>query len=75
MLRKYRSKGYIFHLTYTRDSAWLTSSKSHRQKSRHDINEIVNYTKEELYDRFAKKHADDSDTVDECYQANTCCDG
>ena len=50
----YRSKGYIFHLTHTRDSAWLTSSKSHHQRSRHDINEIVNYAKEELYDRFAK---------------------
>ena len=51
----YRSQEYIFHLTHTRDSAWLTSSKSHHSKSRHDINEIVNYTKEELYNRFANK--------------------
>ena len=49
----YRSKGCIFHLTHSRDSNWLTSSKSHHQKSRHDINEIVNYSKEELYARFA----------------------
>ena len=51
----YRSKGYIFHLTHTRDFAWLSSSKSHRRKSHHDMNEIVNYTKEELYDRFTKQ--------------------
>jgi hypothetical protein len=49
----YRSPGYIFHLTHTRDSNWMTSSKSHHKKSRHDINEIVNYTKEELYASFA----------------------
>jgi hypothetical protein len=51
----YRSKGYIFHLTHTRDPNWLSSSKSHHRKSRHDIDEIVNYTKEELYAKFAKK--------------------
>jgi hypothetical protein len=44
----YRSKGYIFHLTHARDSNWLSSSKSHHRKSRHDIDEIVNYSKEEL---------------------------
>ena len=48
----YRSKGCIFHLTHTRESNWLSSSKSHHQKSRHYINEIVNYSKEELYARF-----------------------
>ena len=51
----YRSKGYIFHLTHTRDSNWMTSSKSHHRKARHDMNEIVNYSKEELYARFAHK--------------------
>jgi len=50
----YRSKGCLFHLTHTRESNWLTSSKTHRQKSRHDMDEVVNYTKEELYERFAK---------------------
>ena len=50
----YRSKGYIFHLTHTRDSSWLSSSKSHHRKSQHDMNEIVNYTKEELFIRFVK---------------------
>ena len=49
----YRAPGCTFHLTHTRDAKWLTSSKSHHQKSRHEINEIVNYTKEELYARFA----------------------
>ena len=49
----YRSKGCLFHLTHTRESNWLSSSKSHRQKSRHVMDEIVDYTKEELYDRFA----------------------
>jgi len=51
----YRSKGCLFHLTHTRDSNWLSSSKSHQLKARHDMNEIVNYTKEELYARFANK--------------------
>jgi len=49
----YRSQGYVFHLTHTRDSAWLSSSKSHHRKSRHELDEIVNYTKEELYERFS----------------------
>ena len=54
----YRSQGCIFHLTHTRDSSWLSSSKSHSAKAHHDINEIVNYTKEELYARFANKNSD-----------------
>ena len=48
----YRSQGCLFHLTHMRDSSWLTSSQSHHRKARHDMDEIVNYTKEELYDRF-----------------------
>ena len=51
----YRSQGCLFHLTHTRDSNWLTSSQSHPKKARHDINEIVNYTKEELYSQFVNK--------------------
>ena len=51
----YRSKGCLFHLTHTRDDNWLSSSKSHQWKARHDMNEVVNYTKEELYERFANK--------------------
>ena len=51
----YRSKGCVFHLTHTRDSNWLSSSKSHQQKAKHDMNEIVNYSKEELYEKFAYK--------------------
>jgi hypothetical protein len=51
----YRSKGCLFHLTHTRDSNWISSSKSHHEKARHDMNEIVNYTKEELYAQFANK--------------------
>ena len=48
----YRSKGCIFHLTHTRDANWLNSSKSHQGKARHEMDEVVNYTKEELYKRF-----------------------
>jgi len=47
----YRSEGCLFHLTHTRDYDW---SKSQRRKSRHEMDEVVNYTKEELYERFAK---------------------
>jgi hypothetical protein len=53
--RIYRSKGCLFHLTHTRDANQSKSLKSHMQKARHDMNEIVNYTKEELYERFANK--------------------
>ena len=48
----YRSKGCIFHLTHTREVNWLSSSKSHQQKSRHVMSEIVEYTKEEFYKQF-----------------------
>ena len=51
----HRSEGYIFHLTHTRDATWMSSSKSHHQKAEHDRNEIVNYTTEELYARFANR--------------------
>jgi len=52
----YRSPGSIFHLTHTRDSNWLTSSQSHYQKSRHEMKEIVNYLKAELYARFNRSN-------------------
>ena len=48
----YRSKGCLFHLTHTRDFDWLKSAHSQNLKSRHEMDEIVNYTKEELYARF-----------------------
>jgi len=48
----YRSQGCLFHLTHTRDSSWVSSSKWHHEKARHDMNEVVNYTKKELYERF-----------------------
>ena len=51
----YRSEGCLFHLTHTRDPNWFSPSKLHNQKTKHEMNAIVNYTKEELYDRFAKK--------------------
>jgi Lanthionine synthetase C-like protein. len=51
----YRSKGCLFHLTHTRDASWISSSKWHHAKARHDMNEVVNYSKEELYCRFVKK--------------------
>ncbi|MDR0796543.1 MAG: hypothetical protein LBE79_10950 [Tannerella sp.] len=54
----YRSPGCIFHLTHTRDSARLSSSKSHHRRARHDPDEITNYSKEELYRRFSIKKSD-----------------
>jgi len=50
----YRSKGCLFHLTHPRDSNSRFHSVSHHKKSQHDMNEVVNYSKEELYARFAK---------------------
>ena len=49
----YRSKGCLFHLTHTRESNWKSPSKSHGKKIKYEMNEIVNYTQEELYARFA----------------------
>ena len=54
-LKIYRSPGCLFHLTHSRDSSWLSPYGSHREKIRHEMDEIVNYTKEELYARFANK--------------------
>ena len=54
--RIYRSKGCLFHLTHTRDSNWLSPSGSHHGKTKHEMNEIVNYTQEELYARFSNKY-------------------
>jgi hypothetical protein len=48
----YRRQGCIFHLTHSRDSNWLNSSKSHHRRARHDLDEIINYSKEDLYERF-----------------------
>jgi len=54
-LKIYRSKGCLFHLTHTRDANGRFRSKSHHGKALHDMNEIVNYSKEELYARFANQ--------------------
>ena len=56
----YRSKGCLFHLTHTRDANWLSSSMSHSRKARHDMNEIVNYTKNELSVQFCPRTNDSS---------------
>jgi len=50
----YRSKGCLFHLTHPRDSNGSFHSKSHQNKAQHDMSEVVNYSKEELYARFSK---------------------
>ena len=42
----YRSKGCLFHLTHTRDSNGKFRSISHHSKAQHDMNEIVNDSKE-----------------------------
>ena len=51
----YRSPGCLFHLTHPRDSNGRFHSRSHSQKARHDMNEVTNYTKEELYARFSNR--------------------
>jgi hypothetical protein len=50
----YRSTGCLFHLTHPRDLNGRFLSISHHRKAQHDMNEVVNYTTEELYARFAQ---------------------
>ncbi len=49
----HRSKGCVFHLSHPRDSNGVFRSKIHQIKATNEINEIVNYTKEELYMKFS----------------------
>lgn len=48
-----RSEGCLFHLSHPRDSNGMFRSKVHHEKARHDMDEIANYTKEELHSKFS----------------------
>lgn len=50
--RIYRSDGCLFHLSHPRDQNGMFRSKTHREKAVHDINEVVNYDKDELRKKF-----------------------
>ena len=48
----YRSKGCLFHLSHPIDINGMFRSKEHREKAIYDMNEIVNYDKNDLKRRF-----------------------
>lgn len=50
----YRNKDCIFHLSHPRDSNGMFRSENHQYRAEHDFNEIVNYGKEELRNKFAE---------------------
>lgn len=51
----YRSEGCLFHLSHPRDLNGMFRSSNHCHKAKHVLNEIVNYSKEELNNEFLKK--------------------
>ena len=51
--RIYRSDGCLFHLSHPRDQNGMFRSRMHSEKAVHDMNEVVNYSKEELRDKFS----------------------
>jgi len=44
----YRSTGCLFHLSHTRDINGYFRSEEHRRKAIHDMNDVVNFTREEM---------------------------
>ena len=50
--RIYRSEGCLFHLSHPRDQKGMFRSRIHSEKAMHDMNEVVNYSKEELREKF-----------------------
>ena len=48
----YRSEGCLFHLSHPRDQNGMFLSRIHSEKAMHDMNEVVNYSKEELREKF-----------------------
>ena len=51
--RIYRSEGCLFHLSHPRDQNGMFRSRIHSEKAMHDMNEVVNYSKEELREKFS----------------------
>ncbi|MDH6359010.1 galactosyltransferase-related protein [Parabacteroides sp. PF5-9] len=47
--RIYRTPGCMYHLTHPRDINGMFRSKVQQNKAIHDMNEVVNFTKEELF--------------------------
>lgn len=50
----YRNKDCLFHLSHPRDSNGMFRSENHKKKAIHDLNEIVNYSKEKLRTKTVK---------------------
>ncbi|MDL2277482.1 hypothetical protein LJC57_02710 [Parabacteroides sp. OttesenSCG-928-G07] len=50
----YRSKDCCFHLSHPRDLNGSFRSENHQNRAMHDFNEVVNYGKEELINKFSK---------------------
>lgn len=51
--RIYRSEGCLFHLSHPRDQNGMFRSRIPSEKAMHDMNEVVNYSKEELREKFS----------------------
>lgn len=52
----YRSKGCLYHLTHPRDMNGMFRSKYQQNKAHHEINDIVNYTRDELANKILKNN-------------------
>ena len=55
--RVYRSDGCLFHLSHPRDQNGRFRSNDHHEKAVHDMNAIVNYTAEELREKFSYRRS------------------
>lgn len=51
--RIYRSSGCLFHLSHPRDVNGSFYSETQKIKAYHSLNEVMNYTKEELIEKFS----------------------
>ncbi len=51
----YRGEGCLFHLWHPRDSNGSFRSRVHGNRARHDTDQIVNYTPDELRATFSPK--------------------
>lgn len=51
----YRGEGCLFHLWHPRDSNGSFRSKVHHRKARHDMDDVVNYSRNELHAKFSVK--------------------
>jgi hypothetical protein len=51
----YRNQNCLFHLSHPRDLNGSFRSESHKNRAMYDFNEIVNYGKDELLNKFSNK--------------------